>query len=247
MPHQLPRVIPLLAALLAASSVRLSPGSSPTPPARQPSGGVKDEGIFSLSVEGKKVGTEKFEIQSSGDRIEAKAEIQLRLDRDGKTVELKAFPDLVLDVQFHPLTYKWSQKGSQSSRLDIDFRSSPAKCRYRTVTGQEDNRDFDLPRDVVVVDATSVIHHYQLLVSRFKLAAGPKQTFRAFIPQEAWPTVLTVEERGPEAVELQGHSQTLDHIVVATESTPIDLWVDEAGRLQRLSNPEAKFEAVREK
>jgi hypothetical protein len=216
--------------------------------ARSPQGaasrGVDDRGVFILSLAGRQIGTENFSIRSSRDQIEAKAQIQLRLGQDGNTVELKVFPDLLMNSRFEPLTYSWSQRGAQSSELAIDFRNSPAKCRYHTVTGQEDKRDFDLPRDVVVLD-DNVLHHYELVVSRLNLPAGGQQTFKAFVPQEALPGVLTVEEVRGSSPGGGEHAERLRHLRVTTELTRIDLWVDEQHRLQRVSNPETQFEAVR--
>ncbi len=158
-------------------------------------------------------------------------------------MELKSFPDLVLNSQFQPLTYTWIQKGRQSSQLEVDFRKSPAKCRYRTLMGGEDNRDFDLPRDVVVLD-DNVLHQYELIVKRLNPSAGAQQTFKAFIPQEAAPGVLTVDEVEPDSSRTQAK---LRHLRVTTELTRIDLWVDEEQRLQRVSIPETQFEAVRKR
>ncbi len=178
--------------------------------------------------------------------MEAKAEIQLRFEQDGKMVESRTFPDLVLNSQFQPLTYTWRQKGSQVSQLQVDFRPSLAKCRYRTVTGEDDERDFDLPKDVVVLD-DNVFHHYQLVVRRLRLAPQGKQTFKAFIPQETLPGVLTVEDVGAESVEIGGHAENLQHLVVTTELARVDLWVDDQQRLQRVTIPAALFEAVRKR
>lgn len=212
--------------------------SSPTP--------LDDSGIFVLSFAGRPLGTEKFSIRSTADKIEAQAEIQLHVEQDGKTFDFKTSPKLVLNSQFQPLTYSWNQKGSQESHLEVDFRDSPTKSRYRTVAGEDDNRDFDLPRDVVVLD-DNVIHHYELVVGRYRLTAGGKQTFKAFIPQEALPGSLSVEEAGREAVDIQGRTETLGHLVVSTELARIDLWVDDQQHLQRASIPAAQLEAVRKK
>ncbi len=195
---------------------------------------------------GQPVGTETFDIRSLGDRVEAEAEIELRIERDGKVHEFKTFPKLVLNSALQPLTYSWSQKGSQSSQLEVDFRSSPAKTRYRTVAGEDDRRDFQLPKDVVVLD-DNVVHHYQLAVYRYRRTAGGKQTFQVFVPQEAMPGPLEVEETGQESVEINARLETLRHLVVSAELARIDLWVDDQQRLQRVSIPAAQLEAVRKK
>ena len=207
---------------------------------------VDDHGVFELFVEGRPVGTEKFEIRSGKDGVEAQAEIHLRVDQGGKTVDEKSYPSLTLNSKLYPVSYTWSQKGSQSSDLQADFRSSPAKTRYKTVTGQEDDRDFQLPPDVAVLD-DNVVHHYQLIVNRYRWTSGGKQTFHVFIPQEAMPGDITVEEAGPEEVKVGETSLNLQHLVVTAELARIDLWVDGQQHLQRISIPEAHFEGVRKK
>jgi hypothetical protein len=206
---------------------------------------LNDHGVFTISLAGQRIGTENFDIRSSDDRIEAKAAIQLRVTQNGKAVELKSFPDLVLSSQFEPLTYTWIQKGSQSSQLEVDFRKSPAKCRYRTLIGGEDNRDFDLPKDVVVLD-DNVLHQYELVVNRLTPSGAGPQTFKAFIPQEAVPGVLTVEEIGFDSSETNAQPR-LRHLRVSTELTRIDLWVDQQRHLQRVAIPATQFEAVRKR
>jgi len=195
---------------------------------------------------GQPVGTEIFDIRSTGDRVEAEAKIELRIERDGKVEEFKTFSKLVLDAAFQPLTYSWSQKGPQSSQLEVDFRSPPAKARYRTIAGEDDRRDFELPKDVVVLDV-NVVHHYQLAVYRYRRTDGGKQTFQVFVPQEAMPGPLEVEEAGQESVEINARLETLQHLVISAELARIDLWVDDQQRLQRMSIPAAQLEAVRKK
>jgi hypothetical protein len=205
---------------------------------------VDDQGVFVLSIAGRPVGTESFTIRSSRGQIEAEAKIELRIQRDGKTYDFKISPKLVLDSRLQPLTYAWMQKGPQSSQLEVDFRSSPAKVRYRTVAGSEDHREFTLRKDVMVLD-DNVLHHYQLVVDRYARTSGGKQTFQAFVPQEAMPGPLTVEEIGQESVEVNGQQETLKHLVVLAELARIDLWVDPQQRLQRVSMPAQQLEAVR--
>jgi hypothetical protein len=240
-----------LAATLLAATLAFSTGNPGFGPGRRSSGDPPsskwdDHGVFLLAVAGRTIGTETFEIHSSPDQVEAHAEIHLRVEQNGKTIELKTFPNLVMSPQLNPLTYTWSQKGPQNSQLEVDFRSTPAKTRYKTVSGEEDNRDFDLPKNIVVLD-DNVIHHYQLVVDRYRQTAGGKQTLHAFIPQEALPGVLSVEETGTETATVQGSPLDLHHLVVTTENSRIDLWVDGQQHLQRISIPEAQLEAVRKK
>jgi len=207
---------------------------------------LKDRGTFVLSLAGQPVGTETFDIRSERDRIEAGAEIELRIEREGKVHNFRTSPKLNLDGELRPRSYSWSQKGAQSSRLEVDFRSTPARASYKTVDGQDDVRDFELPKDIVVLD-DNVIHHYQLIVARFRKAGGQNQSFPAFVPQEALPGMVSVEEMGEEKLDLGRGPEALRHLVISTELARIELWVDKEDRLQRVSIPAAQLEAIRKK
>jgi hypothetical protein len=234
----------LAAGALALLAGRTDPGTSTFSSSPSPSAQFSDSGVFELSLAGKPIGTESFEIRSSAQEVEARAEIHLRVKQDGKTIDVKTYPDLVLDTQLQPLTYTWKQKGTQSSQLEVDFRVSPAQTRYKTVNGQEDLRTFALPKDVVVVD-DNVVHHYQLVVGRYRLTGGGERTFKAFIPQEALPGDLSVQEVGTEPAPANGAMRDLRHLVVTSELAHVSLWVDEQQHLQQVSIPQAQFEARR--
>ena len=168
------------------------------------------------------------------------------MDQGGKNVEVRTSSTLVLDSHLAPLSYTWSQNGTQSSQLNVDFRVHPARVRYKTINGQDERRDFKLDKDVVVLD-DNAIHQYQLAVARYDPAAGGMQTLHAFIPQEALPGVITLSFMGPEPVNVAGETMTLRHFLLATELTQINLWVDDHGHLQAVSAPDAQFQAVRKK
>jgi hypothetical protein len=205
---------------------------------------LNDHGTLEVSMAGKIIGSEEFQILSSGNKIIAKAEIELRATRGGKTMVLHSFPELVLDSQLAPLSYTWVQKGAENAKFRVDFTTAPAKAHYYTVNGKDDYRDFLLPKDVVLLD-DNVLSQYEILVARYDRTSRGMQTFRAFIPQEALPGQVKVVETGIEQVEINGNSESLRHLMVTTDLARIDLWVDSQGRLQRVSVPAMRFTAVR--
>jgi hypothetical protein len=209
-------------------------------------GAPNDQGTFEISIAGDNAGAERFQIAPVGDRIVAKAEIELRTQQGGKTLTFHSLPELVLDSQLQPLSYTWSLKGSGSSRLEIDFTAAPAKALFHTVNGKDDHREFLLPKDVVVLD-DNVLNHYEILVDRYDKTSRGQQIFSALIPQEALPGKVKIAETGMEQVNLNGESKSLRHLVVTTDLARIDLWADEQGRLWRVSVPAMKFNAVRQK
>lgn len=205
---------------------------------------IQDQGVFKLLLAGQQVGVEKFLIRERGDRVDAKAEVQLRVRRGGKVADYTSFPHLVLNNQLFPLTYSWSQQGTHSSRISADFRRSPARVRYHTINGRQDDREFQFPPGIVILD-DNVINQYELLTMRYDRTAGGTQVFRAFIPQRALPGTVSVTSAGNEDVRFDRRNEMCRHLVVSTDLARINLWVDRRGRLLRMDWPSSQFVAIR--
>jgi hypothetical protein len=207
---------------------------------------LNDHGTFEIFAAGKSMGTETFEIRARSDQIEALGNVHLQVEQNGKRIEVRTSSNLVLDLAFDPLSYTWNQKGAQSSQLSVDFRTQPVHWSAKTVNGQDDRRAFKLDKDVIVLD-DNVIHHYQLAVAHYDAAKGGTQAFRAFIPQEALPGVITLKSVGAQPVTVGGDKRTLRHFLLTTELAQISLWLDDQGHLQLISAPDVQYQAMRKK
>jgi hypothetical protein len=232
-----------LVALLGGAPA-MGPLRGQAPSAAHPD--LNDRGTFEIFAAGASLGTETFEIRARANQIEAHGDVHLQVVRDGKKIELHTNSSLLLDDQIDPLSYTWNQKGAQSSQLSIDFRTQPAAARYKTVNGQEDRRDFNLDKDVVILD-DNTNHHYQLAVARYDQARGGTQAFRAFIPQEATPGIITLKLVGPDTVTVDGAKLTLQRYLLTAQLAQISLWVDNQGHLQMVTAPDAQYQAIRKK
>lgn len=226
----------MLAALVICAAASLAQTSGLT---------SEDHGTFEIFSDGKPIGTETFEIRTHGKNIEAHAKDQLHVDKDGKQIDAQDSSDLLLDPNFSPLSYTWSQNGTQSSQLNVDFRSQPAHVRYKLVDGREDRRDFNLEKDVLLLD-DNVVLHYQLAVDRYDRQNKNVQVLRVFIPQEALASMVMINSLGVDAdAPMQATKRQLRHLLLTTELARIDLWSDDQGHLQVVSAPSAHFQAVR--
>jgi len=208
---------------------------------------LDERGAYTISLHGRPIGTEKFSIRSVPEGIEASADIQLRVSQQGRNIALKSNTQLLMNSRFEPQTYSVRQSGSPDFNLLVDFRSSPATSKlHASGQAEDDTRTIVLSKDVAILD-DNVIHHYQILVDRFALKPEKRQTFAAYIPQEATPGTLTLEQLGKEEINLPGGKRTLTHLVMKTELVQIHLWLDDENRLQRLYNPSQEIEAIRKK
>lgn len=230
-------------ALIGGAPVLPSLSAQTSPDALQ---NLNDQGTFEIFSAGKNIGSETFAIHVEADRIVASGDGHLQIDQNGKHVEVQTSSKLLLDTDFDPISYTWSQQGQQSSDLSIDFRSKVARVRYKQVNGQEDRRDFKLNKDVIVLD-DNVVHQYELALARYDAAKGGLQVLRGFIPQEALPGVITLKFVGREAATVDGEKMTLRHFALTAELAQINLWVDDRGHLQVLSSVDQQFQAVRKK
>jgi hypothetical protein len=76
---------------------------------------------------------------------------------------------------------------------------------------------------------------------------GGKQTFPVFVPQEALPSLLTVEDMGNAATATERGAAGLRHLLITTDVTHVDLWLDDQQHLERVSVPAAQLEATRKR
>lgn len=219
-----------------------APGAFPaeSPAAATPN----DQGTFVISYAGREIGTEKFSIRTSSTQVEAEGQISLHYTDGGKKVDVETAAKLVLSPALEPLAYTWDEKSPDTNHLEVDFRTSPAKSTLKKSDGKLDVRDFKFGPNLVVLD-NNVVHHYELLAWRYLQTAGGIQPFNGYIPQEALPGGLAVTEvAGGDA---KSEKKNLSHLIVSTDTSRVDLWVDSSGRVERVSFPSAQLEALRKR
>jgi hypothetical protein len=225
---------------ILAGTACLPAQQAPTSPVP---GGRSDRGTFVLKLAGNEYGTEKFSLEFTNKLVTAQSESQLREPASGQLIRTSS--KLVLDASLNPQSYTWSDKGPEKFDLSVNFTSTPAKSQLHRPSGKDDVREFQLPKNVLILD-NNIILHYQILLDRFAAAGGGKQTFQAYIPQSAVPGTLTVQDAGQETILLGGSQRPLRHLVVLSDNAQIDLWVDENSRLQRLYWSAPQIEALRQ-
>ena len=223
--------------LAGASAAALAAWASPA------ANGRSDHGIFVLKLAGHEYGTEKFSVEFTAKQVTAQSESQLHDVGSGQQIRMAS--KLVLDGSMNPQSYTWSDKGPEKFDLSVNFASVPVRSQLHRPDGKDDVREFQLPRNVLILD-NNVIVHYQILLDRYADAGGGKQTFPAYIPQRAVPGTLTVQDAGMETIQLAGSERQLRHLVVLSDNAQIDLWVDEDYRLQRLYWSAPQIEAIRQ-
>jgi hypothetical protein len=76
---------------------------------------------------------------------------------------------------------------------------------------------------------------------------GGKQTFHVFVPQEALPGLITVQDLGNAPITTDGNTANPRHLLITTDLAHIDLWIDDQQHIQRVSVPGAQLDAIRKR
>jgi len=208
--------------------------TQPTLLAFQGAGSDTDRGVFRIQSDGQPIGTERFEITPSGDGLRVTGELNLNVSGVGRMTETST---LALRGGVEPVNYERVQKSPKRQSILVTFDGKKADAQYRTAEAGNQQIEFFVPRDVVVLD-TNFFHHYTFLVRRYDFLTGGRQHVNILIPQEATPGMISLEYAGAD--------QSLRKLVARTDELEIEIWADEAGRVMKLNVPAAKVEVVRE-
>jgi hypothetical protein len=199
---------------------------------------VLDEGTFRLSVRGAPVGTETFTIRQSGTGAAATivAQGRITLDTGDQTRAL-----LQVDGPgLRPAAYQIEATGSE--RLTVRGQAAGNRFRAQVVspTG-ETMREYLIGDGAIVLDDGVAHHHY--FVTAMALGAAPVPVI---VPRQNRQVTATVREAGRETIDVGGQRVSARRFSFEPQGLPArTLWVDDEGRVLRLSIPEHGYLAER--
>lgn len=200
---------------------------------------VVDEGSFTISRAGTRIGREDFSIRhvaTTGGDYETLTRGVVVMGTSRVTVDLSA-DSVGLPVRFQ-------SKTADEQRAGDSYRAEVAGRRYssRAVRGAgESARELMLPAGALIVE-DGVLHLLQFVVAR-----GPGRV-AAVVPARGVVVSLTVEDAGQDRVSIALQSIEARKFVVREEGagTVRELWVDASGRLLKVATPSQRVVAVRD-
>jgi len=174
-----------------------------------------ETGRFTITQDGKKIGTEQFTISTGRDGgYVAEAKTQLMGDPQQLSSRLE------LDRKLKPVSYEYNH-GKGTIRVKFGEPTS----EYETETdGKKSSMDFRFPESGFILD-NNFFSHYVMLLYKVSETGGD---FPILVPQDMRLGVATIKAKGSNVYEL--------HIgEVMMEAT-----TDKTGKLIRLAVPSAK-------
>lgn len=199
---------------------------------------IVDEGTFLITQRGAPLGRESFRIA----RIPAPGGQVFRATGESALGDNRLTTILGTDSSGVPVSYesRLSQRGTVVQQLQGRGRPGRFSVLVRTKTG-ESAREYMLNNGALLMDE-DIFHHFFFV----PLAAQHPHVI-VIAPRSTEQGRFTVTERGTEAVEIAG--RRIDgrrfRLVDAGGATR-DVWVDDRGRLLKVSIPDRGLVALRD-
>ena len=192
-----------------------------------------DEGSFTITRAGARVGREDFSIRSApgGATLVAHGVVAMGTRR----IE----PSQITDTSGDVLKYNTTVK--EGARDVVIYSGESARDHYRARTSRgaegESSREFRLPPGMVAVE-DDVIHQLWFIARR-----GPGATVEVLAPLRNVIERVHVELVGAERLTIDGQDVKARHLRLRTEGSGAvrDVWVDATGRMLQAAIPAAKI------
>ena len=218
-----------------------APAATASPPGRA-SAGTTEHGVFRVFARGESLGSETFEITTSPEGTEARAQVELSVG--GQTSRQTA--RLSLGPAGLPRSYEWNQEVPKPAFVRVRFTEDRAEVEFPMESGSLDRREFFFSTPHVVILDNNIFHHFIFLLRHYDFTKGGRQTVSILIPQEVLPGTVDLEARGSEEVAVGNAKLRLERVVVISPDNEISVWVDEQKRVIKIGVPQAGVEVVRE-
>jgi hypothetical protein len=201
------------------------------------SSALLDDGTFTISRKGAPIGRESFRIV----RMSAPGGQVYR--GTGMTVldGIRISTTLGADSTGAPVVYV-AKVESKGSVAEIEGRGRPGRFSvvFRT-KGGESAREYVLENGALLMD-DEVFHHFF-----FVALAAAHSRVAVIVPRGAQQSQFSLASRGAESVEIAGNRLPARRFsLTSAEGATRDVWVDERGRLLKVSIPEKDLVALRD-
>jgi hypothetical protein len=224
--------------LPAVAAAVLSLATLPPSAAAQEQGRILDEGVFLLTRNGAPAGTETFRIVRVGDGTG-----NLRATARQTVGERKITSSLTTDSIGLPLAYQLNVSDGKATVVHLQGQARPGRL---TVLSSDGQRNESMREYVVTAGATAIVDDPLVHEFYFVPMLRRNAPVRLIAPWSGGQQNVTVTAGGMEDVQIAGHHTTAVHYTVGSGANRRDLWVDNQGRLLRLSLPAQQVVAVRD-
>jgi hypothetical protein len=198
-----------------------------------------DEGSFSITVSGERVGREDFRIRSTpgtaGPEIVATANVSYATRR--------ILAQMRADSAGVPSRYVIEVKDGQTveERVDGSVFRGRVSARLKNSRGESANEFVASPGALVIDD--DVFHHYYFVTRR----PNPGGPVSVIVPRRNTQVTMRVADAGTEKLTIGGSTLDARHFTIADPGgANREVWADAAGRLLKVAIPSKGVVALRD-
>lgn len=216
-------------------------------------GEIVDSGSFGIFVGGRRVATEKFQIEKREDGNISSSE----LTADDGNQKFSQSSQLQLSSNGDLQRYNWKEQSPGKGETTVEPKDT-FLMEYVTPSPGEKTQEvpFFSPRSTAILD-DNFFTHRELLAWRY-LGAGcrlglgqtscrpPKMTFGAIVPRQASYITVNIEYLGPEKVKVGGTERELSRFNLTGEGMDWALWLDDQHKLVRILIASDNTEVLRD-
>jgi hypothetical protein len=204
---------------------------------------VVDEGTFTISRSGARIGHESFTIRKTagpgGDVYVANATVDVDAER--------LSPALRAGSDFSPLAYQLEVRtGSEvQERLKGLVGRGRFSAQVKTPKG-ESTKEYIVSDGALVLD-DDVFHQYYFVAQRAQQLGAAGGTVPVVIPRRSTQVVMRLEPRGSERVTVGGRAVDARHLVLTEPGGATrNIWVDAQGRVLKVTLDARNITALRD-
>jgi len=223
----------------------------------QKTGEIVDSGSFGVFVGGKRVATEKFQIEKREDGNVSNSE--LTVDDGNQKFSQTSRLELASNGDLQHYSWKEQSPGKGETAVEPKDTSKDAYL-VETITPNPPDKvtevPFFTPRSTAILD-DNFFTHRELLIWRYmgagcRLGLGqtacrpPKMTFGAIVPRQGAFITVNLEYLGREKVTVGGTERELNRFNLTGEGIAWALWLDDQQKLVRILIPADNTEVVRD-
>jgi hypothetical protein len=208
---------------------------------KAPAGSVisSDKGRFNITVDGKLLGREEFEIVPNGGGWLAKGTTHLTVEG---APAMTVTGTLSLQPNGAPVSYDWTSQSDKTNGAHIEFESGVAKMTLQMQDAKPFEQDLTFNSPIVIVLDNNLYHQYAVLGELYDWTRRGEQSFSVLIPQQLTPGTIRAESTGMASVG----GKSFETLSVKTSDIELVLYLDEGHHLMRLEVPGAKAAVIRE-
>ena len=211
-----------------------------------------DSGTFGVFVGGKRIATEKFDIQQRGNVSITTAE--LRADDAGNKSTQSSELQLTSGGELVKYTWKESTEGAKAV---VEPSNEFLVEHISAGDGKPHDTPFLLPHSTMILDDYSFAQR-QVLAWRYLASVcsagaqgqldckGERTQFGVLIPQQQSAASVYLTLKGKEKISIRGTERELNRINLESDAGDWSMWFDDNNKLVRILVPDSNTEIIRD-